>query len=261
MLVCPAVWNVDFIREWYPRTGFLSMFRLREFLINERRAPDELMSLTFRRPLRGKVLLRKRGSDPATLMEIVRDEVYRGVVDTVPQVRTVIDLGANIGLASLYFATQYEGCRIVAVEPHPETFALLQRNLAPLVTRGQAKLINAAVWSSKSPLTGNWTDRYSGFAVHDTPGTLSGIAGITMHDIIEQSGFASVDLLKMDIEGAETELFRELSWLSRVNAIAIEFHDDTRENTRFDSLMQEHGFRVVESKHTVLAIRKPSRET
>jgi len=62
----------------------------------------------------------------------------------------------------------------------------------------------------------------------------------------------------VDIEGAETELFKgDLSWLARVNAIAIEFHGESRMASHFDDAMQEFGFCIYnEDRHTVLAVKK-----
>ena len=49
------------------------------------------------------------------------DRFYQGVLGQVKECRTVIDLGANIGLAALYFASHYPRCQLFAVEPHPGT--------------------------------------------------------------------------------------------------------------------------------------------
>jgi hypothetical protein len=57
------------------------------------------------------------------------------------------------------------------------------------------------------------------------------VEGYTMTEILDYSGFKRVDLLKVDIDGAERELFsmRDLSWLACVDAIAIEFHEGSRD--------------------------------
>jgi hypothetical protein len=83
------------------------------------------------------------------------------------------------------------------------------------------------------------------------------VQGFTMEEILASSAFQQVDLLKVDIEGAEVELFRnDLGWLDRVGAIAIEFHGRSRDESGFDQMLTEHGFKVcAEDSHTVLAIR------
>lgn len=79
-----------------------------------------------------------------------------------------------------------------------------------------------------------------------------------MQTIFERSGFDRIDLLKVDIEGAEVQLLQGAGdWLTKVNAIAIEFHGNSRAESGFDQLTQ--GFRIAdESPHTVLAIRDAS---
>ena len=81
---------------------------------------------------------------------------------------------------------------------------------------------------------------------------------VTMQEVIEASGFPRIDLLKIDIEGAEVELFKgDTEWLSRVGAIAIEFHGESRRESGFDHLMDRFGLVIAESGgHTVLALRQ-----
>jgi FkbM family methyltransferase len=155
----------------------------------------------------------------------------------------------------LYLAENYPRSSIVAVEPHPDTFDVLQTNLRSLVTKGRCRLIQAAVWGSKTSLVGHADEErhFSAFAVQEGNGSMQ---GLPISNILAQSGFESVDVLKIDIEGAETELFKgDLGWLDRVCCIAIEFHDGSRRTSRFDEIMREHGFAVTEGKHTVIAIR------
>jgi hypothetical protein len=84
------------------------------------------------------------------------------------------------------------------------------------------------------------------------------IKGLTIEKIIELSGFKNIDLLKVDIEGAETELFKgDLTWLLRIGSIAIEFHGDSRQRAKFDAIIQENRFRIYDShRHTLLAVRE-----
>jgi hypothetical protein len=81
--------------------------------------------------------------------------------------------------------------------------------------------------------------------------------GLPIQKIINNSGFTKVDLLKVDIEGAEVELFKgNVSWLGCVNSIAIEFHGDSRKQCRFDEIMRNYQFQIYDQdSHTVLAVR------
>jgi FkbM family methyltransferase len=222
------------------------------------------------RPIEGDIWLRELGSDSTTFLEVVVLQVYGVITERLKTCEYVIDLGANIGLASRYFACTYPQCRIFAVEPDASNFAQLTRNLRPLLRSGRCVLERAAVWESNSilavaPAPGG--DGFDAIRVSRTESlgteqsatrTKQCVTGISMNEVLARSGFPYADLLKVDIEGAEVELFRgDLTWLGRTNAIAIEFHQDSRRESRFDSIMEEHGFDIDDShRHTVLAIRQ-----
>jgi FkbM family methyltransferase len=148
------------------------------------------------------------------------------------------------------------------VEPNPSTYQVLVSNVERLVASGRCRTLQAAVWSSEKSLGGGAEDNpdhFSAFAVHEIAPDFAenSIAGLPMNKIIAQSGFQRVDLLKVDIEGAEVELFKgNVDWLQRVKTIAIEFHENSREDSQFDDLMKQYDFRVLDSgSHTVLAMK------
>ena len=78
-----------------------------------------------------------------------------------------------------------------------------------------------------------------------------------MAEIVAESTFDRIDILKIDIEGAEVQMFRsDLGWLDRVRSILIEFHGNSRAESKFDSIVKHHGFRIREEDwHTVVAVR------
>jgi len=220
------------------------------------------IGLSLRHPFQADIKLRQQGSDRYTLKEIVVEEVYRPVTQHVPKdIGHVIDLGANIGLASLYLLNHFPSARVFAVEANPVTFQVLQSNLQRFCASGRAGLLNAAAWHSQVELAGfndRSDDHYSRFQVASTTDAdNAAIAGLPMKNIIDKSGFPDVDLLKVDIEGAETAIFaRDVEWLDRVRCIAIEFHGDSRLDSKFDKHMLGHGFNIIEyDGHTVLATR------
>lgn len=215
-------------------------------------------------PVKGNVSLREIGSDILTFDEVIKQQVYGNVLSKLGQCKTVIDLGANIGLASLYFASRYPSCRLLAVEPNPPTYEILTANLGDLIDAGRCRTLQAAVWGSERQLVADPShahDHYSAFAARELTGNEKGedtMRGFPITRIIHDSGFDNVDLLKVDIEGAEVELFKgDLDWLRRVGAIAIEFHHDSRQVSRFDEIMGMYQLRIYDQDpHTVLAVRE-----
>jgi FkbM family methyltransferase len=262
-------WTIGFLRHWVPVMGIRSALIYRDL---NRRAAGQLrggtVRLRMRSPFRGPLVLRENASDLMTFTEVIEWGIYRPVFEHVRNVRTVVDLGANVGLTSLCFAAHWPGCRIIAVEPNPETFGVLEQNLSALVKRGRGQLVRAAIWSREANLAGDSSvprEKFNGFRVGEATAGDDTAAdrypGISMSWLMRRYGLEDIDLLKIDIEGAETELFRgDISWLTRIGAIAIEFHETssghTRQLSRFDELMSRYGMAIVaETGHTIVAIR------
>lgn len=148
--------------------------------------------------------------------------------------RTIIDLGANIGLASVFFALRYPEARILAVEPDTENFALLVRNTARFSPRVRTR--QGAVWTHDGEVNLRHHDAegrpLGAWGVQVAPDTGRGetTASFTMPTLMHMVDFPDVDILKCDIEGAEAELFTvgTESWLAKVGMLIIETHDGIR---------------------------------
>lgn len=240
-----------------------SIIRYRKYCLRGPSQPTKRLKLKMKYPIRGEIILREIPSDHYTFGDVFEQEVYRTVPRYLQDCSTIVDLGANIGLASLYLASAYPSARIVAVEPNRDNFQLLETNLKDLIQEGRCMPLQAAVWSVRTELAVDpkWQPgAYNAFRVRDqgsSVGAADLVQGFTMEEILASSKFHHVDLLKVDIEGAEVELFRNgLGWLDRVRAIAIEFHGRSRYESDFDQTIRASGFRVCEEdSHTVLAVR------
>lgn len=262
-------WTAQFTREWWPYLSLGSIARLRDQHLRTSAGtarPGHRIPLDVQQPFRARVLLRERGSDALTFEEIVRVQVYREIGQRMADCRTIIDLGANIGLASLYLAARFARSRIVAVEPNPDTYQILVVNLDKLRNSGRCRTIEAAVWSESRPLRATPLanpEHYSAFAVQEAAHASADIAGFSIRQIIEMSGFGFIDLLKVDIEGAEVELFRgDLDWLTNVGAIAVEFHANARAESSFDEIAKDYGFSIsAGTPHTVMAFKDARPDT
>jgi FkbM family methyltransferase len=264
-------WTFRFFRDYWGLMTLSSAIRYRNFLVRERadrNRPNSLLALRMRRPITGDLWLREQGSDSDNFNEIVTGRIYDVVTNSIEHCEYVIDLGANIGLASRLFAARYPGCRIMAVEPHAENYKLLQKNLSQLTAAGRCQTVRAAVWHRRSRLAvgspPGGDDQYYAMFVYETLDEgVQTVDAVSITDLIKQSGFPVVDLLKVDIEGAEVSLFRgELSWLTQVRAIAIEFHRDSREQSGFDAIMTRSGFHINDSSsHTVVALKRAPAKT
>jgi len=159
---------------------------------------------------------------------IFREVVLHGVYDqdcirSMRETQFIIDAGAHIGLATVQFATWFPGARIVAVEPSERNLVVLHRNAAPYPN---VSVIHGALWNRNTALEIENPDSNStGFRVREAE--CGRITGITIPELMRRFGFAKIDLLKMDIEGTEKEIFEAPTeeWLPKTNAICIELHD------------------------------------
>jgi FkbM family methyltransferase len=242
-----------------------SAWRYRRHVLTEERRgfqKDSQLALRMRHPIKCCIRLRESGTDFGTFSEVLVTEVYKPVLDRIGECRTFVDLGANIGLTCLYIAQRFPQCAIFALEPNQETYNLLLRNLSSLIRKGRCATLPGAAWNANSLLVPDQNNSPLGYDVFRVrkPGqtAVGNIPAYSMNEILSRSGFRSVDLLKIDIEGAETQVLSgDTSWLEAVNFIAIEFHGSSRISSGFDELMKKSGFSVCEvNQHTTFAAAK-----
>lgn len=153
--------------------------------------------------------------------------------------RTIVDAGANIGMFSVWAALQRPETRIIAVEPSPATFETLCRNVASNGLGERITTVRSALGAEAGERVMR-TDADSTMHAVLSRGTVQ-IDGVavrcgTLSELLDGQGLAEVDLLKMDIEGAEYEvlLSTPAAVLARVRNINLEYHDSSREHTPED---------------------------
>jgi FkbM family methyltransferase len=135
--------------------------------------------------------------------------------------RVCIDAGAYIGDLSSLWATLYPNARIIALEPNAPSADLAELNLARYGDR--ASVVRKGLWSCSGSLPAGGKE--TGFSLtSDTP---VGTVDVTdMFSIIQKFGIGRIDLLKLDIEGAESAVLSRESdgWIDRVDVLQVEFH-------------------------------------
>eukprot|EP00850_Spirogloea_muscicola_P012644 SM000082S22886 [mRNA] locus=s82:476686:478286:- [translate_table: standard] len=155
--------------------------------------------------------------------------------------KSILDAGANIGLASIMFATMWPDAAIAAVEPSSSNVDVLHKNVEHLP---HVKVFRGAVWSSrpsKNKLVLLDTGLENGVTVVDLrkapKGLYESVPGMTVQEIAGQRNVDHFDLVKFDIEGAEQEVFTALvpsviwkatddaSWLDHAEVVTVEVHE------------------------------------
>lgn len=173
--------------------------------------------------------LRTPSSDVSTYKQIFFNREYDFQVENSPSV--IVDAGANIGLAAVYFANKFPTAKIVAIEPEASNFEVLLRNVA---SYPNIFPLQAALWGKSEkinlvdPGLGKW-----GFmteSIKSSPSELGDVChaveGITVDEVMEKFKIPRISILKIDIEGAEKEVFDNASaWIERVDSLIVELHD------------------------------------
>jgi FkbM family methyltransferase len=194
-----------------------------------------------------RIVYRLNRGDIQSIREVWMDEVYRLPSPILPGV--VIDLGANIGLTSLWLARRHAPTRVIAVEPSPQNARLVRLNLSR--NGVPATVVEAAAGARDG------TARFSASA-DSNQGQLGEdgeeVPVISMSTLLrEHAPGQSVALMKMDIEGGEQDLLSSnTEWLSRIPVVLAEFHPDRVDYPGLIGKLESAGFVYHRPDHRVL---------
>jgi FkbM family methyltransferase len=189
-----------------------------------------------------------------------------------PSDKVIVDVGANIGIFTIYAARQSPGARIIAVEPFPETCSRLKKHLADNRIGERVSVLNYAIAAESgrgemdsaqgipsqyrrvhSEDTGTLNTKHRGLAaLKNGPGV--SVENRTLADVLELAAVDSADLMKMNIHGNEYAVLMNTpaEVLRRFNRIAVQYHElplaaKMGKAQLFFSLGQK-GFRLVSDK-------------
>lgn len=213
----------DGLKWSYGTAGIRGVLTLSAYRLFGR--PNEI---TARPPgFRNRVHLRIDTTDPSVYAQVVLGREYEFDLPFSP--KSIVDVGANIGMTSIYFAHRYPDAKVIAIEAEASNFAVLARNVRPypLIIP-----IHAALWSRDGEISVSQPDPSTGsggewgFVTHEGSGDK--VRAITMPTLMKEMQIRSVDLLKVDIEGAEKEVFEASDWMDDIHCLMIELHDRFR---------------------------------
>lgn len=241
-----GTWTDHLRRAWHDRVGryarldraahrgYFHYQRLRHavtltpdvlpYLLVESRWARHAVSVRVR-PLGGcRIALRPGTTDAEMLRDTFRDNVHPPPAETARHgVRTIVDLGANVGVTVADNARRFPQARILAVELDGGNVAAARRNTAPWADR--VTILHGAVWHEDGEVPYNLE---AGHEYGLRAGTGAGIAPAFSMDTILSHVEGRVDYVKMDVEGVEARLLsgEAARWLERVDSIGLQVHDD-----------------------------------
>lgn len=200
---------------------------------------DETYDFTFNAK-KQEITMRTYSGDIDVFYEIFWKEVYKIPQEFSGNFNVIVDLGAHIGFTAIYFATQYPISKIFSVEASANNYHFLKKN-----TSSFKNIItyNAAIY----PIDGTVRFENADLSYNCKVGE-SGIEtkALSIETLMKNHHLDYIDLLKIDIEGAEKYLLSEnCTWLNKVNHIIIEIHDEYKiEDLKRD--LKHYNFEIFE---------------
>jgi len=169
----------------------------------------------------------------------------------------IIDAGAFTGLSALYFNRRFPGVKILAIEPEESNFGLLKSN-----TGNYASItpLFGALYGSNVPLTiSNPAAEKYAFRVDEISSGANQINGWSIDELIKSHRLPRIDLLKMDIEGAEYSVFMNDPgrWLGNVGGVIIELHEYLHKGVTalVEDTLKTSGFVISQKGENLVALR------
>ena len=211
-----------------------------------------------------KALARRSGSDSLVFETIIIQEEYKAAVDIFflnkIELNTFLDLGANIGLTSVYVKKKFPNAKVIAVEPDKNNYEMMLRNFE-LNTLSNTFPLMAAVDKKEGFMdidTGirdkeNWA---ISFKEANCP---TEIVSYSIPALLNKYSLQEIDFLKMDIEGTEKAIFEngaDISFLNRIKVLAVEIHDEFNCRSNIYKVLKENNFIVFNSNETTIAFKK-----
>ena len=209
--------------------------------------------------------LRINSTDFATFLQFLRGDHFQSILNIATEhqieINSVVDAGANIGLASLFFKLHLPNCEIIAIEPDSGNFTQLHNHIKANSLLN-IKSEKAALWFETDQLQlknsigskNNWA-----FQVEKN-GIGESINGYSLQYFMEKYQWNNIDLLKIDIEESEKHLFKDQTtayeFLQFTKVISIEVHEKDIALKQVIDILKFHHFDVSQSGELLLGINK-----
>lgn len=222
-----------------------------------------------------RILIRPQSTDWLVLDYVFRQPLYEPVVRWAKgvgwQPRTIVDLGAYTGFSVLFWRQHFPEALIWAIEPEAQNFELLQRNLALNPTGKGVVCHQAALWQHDTQLTFTqppnpeqaWALQLTPADELPTRAHSQVVAGWSVRLLREMMENRPIDLLKINIEGAEAWILQDPDFqqfiLPNLQVLVFEWHSGTDFNLSVFRKMTEAHFQLVSKGRWHFAFRQNNR--
>ena len=214
------------------------------FFKRSRMQKKELVSLNIPE-IKHPIYLRTNTSDVEVFYQIFYYKGYN--VDFKFEPKVIFDLGANIGLASVYYKNKYPNATIIAVEPETSNFEMLKKNTEKY---DNIHCLQSGIWNKTTNLKITNSGQHWAFVTEEVDfEDDTTVKAISIDELMKKYNVDYIDILKVDIESSEKELFEANyeKWLPKVRVLLVELHDHMKEGcTRsFFKAVVNHKFTMA----------------
>ena len=172
----------------------------------------------------------------------------------------IIDAGANVGYTSLFFNSVFPSAKIIAIEPDNQNFLILSENISLNQLENKIVPLKMALLEKADINLLTKTDFRDGkdwaITVEET-NLQTDLKSTSISQILSQFKLNEIDILKIDIEGAERYLFEEnsdLNYLNHVKSLIIEIHDEFNCRSQIYDQLKMKGFVIVNLGESTMAL-------
>jgi len=197
-------------------------------------------------------------ADMQTFNEVILRNAYH--ISGLSQVKVIVDCGANIGWASLAFLNEFPDAKLISIEPEKRNYELAEANLRPYRVKDNRdiELLRKCVHNNigyYSLVDSRYSNAYRISNVESEDDSQNYVESITIQQIIQDFNLEKIDILKIDIEGSEYDLFaKDTEWLSHVKCLIIETHDNIRQGSTkmlFNAISSFDYRMVIEGRNLI----------
>lgn len=196
---------------------------------------------------RGEQIRMEELTDLKAFWQVFLRKVYR----VRPEERVILDLGANVGVFTIYAARIASSAKIFSVEPFPDTFRRLVATVHDHQLENRVMCLNFAAAGANGirVMPDASVPSQRRFLSTAKVGSGTQVAGKTLDTILEENNLTRIDLVKIDIEGSEYEVLLSASAkvLAQIDRIALEYHGDSEPYSKEQlfGYLREAGFHVT----------------
>jgi len=213
-----------------------------------------------------RLFIRKNpASDHEVFHQVFEFFEYRAIVDNVlssmhaGQVKYIMDAGANVGYTTIYLKKYFPEANFVCIEPEEGNFQQLNKNIN-INRLEKVNTLQAGLWHKDEPLeiSSNFRDKKDWSFQVIKSNNKNTIPGHTVHGIMDMFGWKFIDILKIDIEGAERFVFGNRDtvekFLPLVKFIIIEIHDEYDIRELIYSILKSFNFKLYEAGESTIGV-------